>query len=207
MRLLSLALTSTLMLSAGVVVPTSYDMVNGGSGSYTYWDESYSGAGSTNVNHANLTGGLGDLTNGIVAEDNWSVVEAPAGPGPYVGWDINPLITFHFASVVNLTRVRIHLDDSGGGGGVSAPASVTIAGTNYLVLDPAGFSPFWAEFDVTGLSTDSLQVTLNRNDAWTFASEFEFHDASAVPEPSTLGVGALALSTIALLARRRRSQS
>jgi hypothetical protein len=205
MRLLTVILGSGLMLSAGIVTPTSYNMQNGGTGSYSYWDESYTGSGNTSVDYSPLTGGLGDLTNGVIAIASWAVVEAPPGAGPYVGWENrNPTITFNFASVINFTRVRIHLDDSGGGGGVNAPSSATIAGTTYGITDPAGLSPFWAEFDVTGTSGNSLEITLNRNGQWTFASEFEFQDASAVPEPSTMGVGAAALAAIAFLARRKR---
>ncbi len=52
--------------------PVSYDAPNGYTGSYEYWDESYSGIGDTSIDGAALTGGLGDLADGIVANDNWT---------------------------------------------------------------------------------------------------------------------------------------
>ncbi|MFV2066020.1 MAG: hypothetical protein ACC645_03505 [Pirellulales bacterium] len=38
--------------------------------------------------YASLSGGLGDLTDGVIATENWYIVEPPDGPnGPYVGWN------------------------------------------------------------------------------------------------------------------------
>jgi hypothetical protein len=190
---------------AAIVSPTSYDIPNGYTGSFNYWDESYNGSGSTNVDGAALTGGLGDLTDGVLATDNWFVVEAPAGAGPYVGWTINPTLIFHFSAINNFTTVRIHFDDANGNGGVSTPASVDINGTNYVVPDPAGSAPFSQTFDVTGLSSDTLTITLNRNNVWVFTSEFEFASdtSSLIPEPSTFIIAATGLFGITLLRRRR----
>ncbi|WP_156797016.1 hypothetical protein [Nitrosomonas sp. Is79A3] len=65
------------------LMPDSYSMLNGNTGSYNYWDETYTGSGCVTCDNAALTGGRGDLTDGIVATDNWFVTEAPAGNGPY----------------------------------------------------------------------------------------------------------------------------
>ena len=199
----------SLLMQAAVVNPTSYDMPNGNVGSYTYFDDTYNGSGNIGAPGSPLTGGLGDLTDGVVASDNWTVTEAPAGPGPYVGWDnVNPLITFNFSALTDFMFLRIHFDDSNGSGGVSAPASVTINGTNFTIADPVGSSPFWAQFDISGLaSTNQLAVQINRQTSWVFASEFEFEDASlsGVPEPSTMFIMGGGLSALALLRRRFRS--
>ena len=80
---------------AAALQPDSYSMPNGYSGSYNYWDEIYSGSGCRTCDGAFLSGGTGELTDGVIATDNWFVVEAPAGNGPYVGWPIDPTITFH----------------------------------------------------------------------------------------------------------------
>ncbi|MBL8499530.1 MAG: hypothetical protein JNL77_02930, partial [Nitrosomonas sp.] len=72
------------------LTPDSYNMLNGNTGSYNYWDETYSGAGCVTCDNAVLSGGRGDLTDGIIAADNWFVTEAPAGNGPYVGWTLDP---------------------------------------------------------------------------------------------------------------------
>ena len=92
--ILGLFLAFAATAEASFVTPTSYDMPNGYTGSYEYWDESYTGSGNTAADGDPLSGGLGDLTDGVVASDNWYVVEAPLGPGPYVGWTIDPTISF-----------------------------------------------------------------------------------------------------------------
>jgi len=200
---LGVLIAITAAAKADIVMPTSYDTPNGYTGAYTYWDESYSGAGDTTVDGASLTGGLGDLTDGVVASDNWFFLESPPGPGPYVGWNIDPTITFHFASAVDFETVRIYFDDSDGAGGVSAPSSVAINGTSFSVADPAGFAPFFVDFALSGVPTDQLSIQLMRSNVWVFASEFTF-TARAVPEPASivmLGTGAVGLLGYA---RRRK---
>ena len=73
-------------VKAAFVSPVTYDMRNGDTGSYNYWDKNYTGSGSTTTDSALLTGGLGDLTDGIVTTLNWYAAEPPTGgDGPYVG--------------------------------------------------------------------------------------------------------------------------
>ena len=62
------------------IVPTSYEMPNGTTGTYSYWDDSYDGTGNNQLNFAALAGGTGDLTDGVIAVDNWFVEEPPLGP-------------------------------------------------------------------------------------------------------------------------------
>lgn len=165
------------------VVPVSYDMSNGVSGTYQYWDDSYSGSGCITCDGSPLSGGRGDLTDGVIASSNWQIAEAPAGAGPYVGWtNFNPTISFHFGQTVSIGSVTVYMDDSQFGG-VVAPASVVIGSTTYPVIDPAGTAPF--AFTVTGLNFvgSDLNVTINRNGQWTFVSEIQFQ--SPVPEPGT----------------------
>lgn len=187
---------------AAFVSPVSYDMPNGYTGSYNYWDKNYTGAGAKTTDGAFLSGGLGDLTDGVVTSLNWFDAEPPVGgAGPYVGWVIDPVITFHFSAVTTFSTVDIHFDDANGNGGVSAPRGVVINGMSYGVSDPAGSAPFWASFDVSSLAASStLQITLLRRTQWIFADEFRFSTgAAAVPEPGSLamwglcGVGLIAL--------------
>jgi MYXO-CTERM domain-containing protein len=214
MRLNALLASTTLLLLGGLpataqvfVSPTSYNMPNGFSGSFNYWDENYTGSGNKTTDGAALSGGLGDLTDGILAADNWNIVEAPAGNGPYVGWTIDPLITFNFASPISFQTVQIHFDDSNGNGGVSAPASVSINGTNFLVTDPAGSAPFLQSFNVAplNLTTSQLNIQLFRSNTWVFASEVRFITATAsgvAPEPWSVSL--LALGGLAFVRRRSR---
>nr|WP_321467408.1 PEP-CTERM sorting domain-containing protein [uncultured Desulfobulbus sp.] len=210
MEKIVLAICTVLMAStismAAPVSPTSYDMPNGYTGSYEYWDESYNGAGNTTVSGAALSGGLGDLTDGVIATGNWYVVEQPQGPGPYVGWsNIDPEIIFHFAGNTVFDSVTIYFDDANGAGGVSAPTGVTINGTYFSVNDPTGSDPFSVSFTLGNLTTDTLSIVLARGNQWVFASEFTFASAGTcpVPEPTTVLLFGAGLSGLAAVGRRK----
>ena len=120
---------------ATVVNATSYDMVNGNgqasNGSFNYWDLEYTGAGSTNVDGSPLSGGLGNLTDGVIATDNWFNTENGAGTGPYVGWlSTDPVIDFFFAAITSFNSITFNVDDSEGAGGVSQPNDTHDGRTN-----------------------------------------------------------------------------
>lgn len=205
MQKLLLVLLAIVMLSASQsveatpVLPTSYNMPNGfgqaNGGSFNYWDRFYSGGGATTTDGVPLSGGLGDLTDGVIASSNWNVVENAAGTGPYVGWlNINPTITFNFAATQQFQSVRIYFDDANGAGAVSAPLNVIINGSTFPVTDPAGSAPFFVDFNIRSLNTNQLTIQLTRNNLWVFASEFTFDAVTTtkVPEAASLllfGVG------------------
>lgn len=186
------------------LTPDSYNMLNGNTGSYNYWDETYSGAGCATCDNAALSGGRGDLTDGIIATDNWFVTEAPAGNGPYVGWTLDPTITFHWNAPVNVSSVTFHFDDSNGSGGVSAPASVDVNGINFLISDPAGSAPFSFVANGLAFTGNDLAVTIHRSNAWVFLSEVEFN-VSPVPEPETYAMLLAGLSLVGFAIRRRKA--
>ena len=112
---LAVAMTgfSNMYAHAVPISAVSYDMLNGNgvasSGNFNYWDLNYSGAGATTVDNAALSGGLGDLTDGVIASDNWINVENLAGTGPYVGWRHvvapDPKVTFRFAGPIDLDSI------------------------------------------------------------------------------------------------------
>ena len=195
--------------SAAPIAPTSYDTLNGNTGSYNYWDESYTGAGCTTCDGSPLSGGKGDLTDGVIATDNWFVAEAPPGNGPYVGWlDTNPIIKFHFASGTSINSITIYVDDTDGAGGVSLPGGVTFSDgattASFLIAEQAGGNPKSFTFGSLGLFGDFVDVTFIRKDRWVFVSEVAFDGSNGnnVPEPGTLLL--LGSGLIAAASRQRR---
>lgn len=191
---------------AAPVLPTSYDMRNGETGSFQYWDETYSGSGSVTTSGATLTGGLGDLTDGIIASDNWFVTEAPAGNGPYVAWDtFTPTITFNFTAGTIIDAMTIYADDANGNGGVSTPSSVVINGGAPIALtDGASGAPLSFTFSGLGI-TGPLSLTINDGlGQWVFLSEVTFDGRRQVPEPAALAMFGLALAGFGIYRSRRR---
>ena len=183
----SLILAATVFAGTGIahatpVTPVTYEMLNGTTGSYQYWDESYSGSGNPLVSLSPLSGGTGDLTDGYIETRNWNApgVESAAGPGPYVGWEnFSPTIAFQFDQVYDFTGVTFHFDTSNAGG-VSRPLSV----------------------GVTGVGTDFLTVEIQRRSSWFMLSEVTFEaDMPAVPLPAT---GLLLAGALGAMALRRR---
>ena len=207
--LISLATIGT--ANALQITPISYDMENGGGS--RYWDKKYNGTGNTSLDYALISGGVGDLTDGIIPTQNWNDVEVPDGTGPYVGWENrNPVITFNFAGTVNINAVTVYVDDANGFGAVSVPQSILLSmgGSNYnsgSLTDPPTAAPTSYTFSGLNFSGSSLQLTLNRRTAWVFASEVTFDGellgVQPVPEPtSTLGF--LALGTLGAASTLKR---
>ena len=183
-------------VQAAQVFSTSYDMPNGdgqaSGGSYNYWDKEYSGAGSTITDGAALSGGLGNLTDGVIATDYWYNVENGAGTGPSVGWygpvpsTLNPVVTFNFSGSPAIDRVVLHIDDSHAGG-VYAPSAIWINGVNTAYTAPSIASLLTV--DLNGLNLTGNQHTIQffqafGGNSWTFVSEIQFF-GNSVPEPAS----------------------
>ncbi len=162
------------------IMPVTYDLINGETGSYDYFDDAYDGDGDNSVPLAPLTNGLGDLTDGVVATEHWNVTSEP-----YVGWvSVDPTITIRFDATVNISVVVLHMDDDGGGGGVHVPDDVTIVmGDQTLVFpctDPPANEPCTFTFEDLGLSGDTLELTLAdySTSGYMMLSEVEFYGSS-----------------------------
>lgn len=206
MLLLSGALALASSTHAAFADPLSYDMLNGDTGSFPHWDRNYTGSGNTTQNRAPLTGGLGDLTDGVIPTQNWNQVENSSGNGPYVGWQgasssFHPSVTFHFQPGAVIHRVIVHADDADGSGGVSLPNAVVIAGISYDVdQNMPGREPKALGFDLQSpVAASVLEVQFMRSNQWVMISEVQFE--GMVPEPASLA--ALAVGALALVRRRR----
>ena len=164
-------------VTVNMVRPTAYDMLNGQTGLYTYYDDTYDGDGNPQQALSPLSGGLGDLTDGVIATQNWGTDHAL-----YVGWKtVDPTITFHFNGTVQIDRVILYVDDSNGSGTVYVPQDVRIVmggvTRDFDVTDPPGSEPCALEFGELGMEGDTMQVTIydhNASSNYMMLSEVEF---------------------------------
>ena len=215
MRMLGVLAVAALATPAAAaqIFSTGYDTPNGDgqahSGSFNYWDLNYTGARTTNVDGAALTGGLGDLTDGIVASDFWFNVENAAGTGPYVGWRgdfgvSNPLITFHFDGNPLIDLISIHLDNSLTGG-VGTPTQILVDGVSQTFVGPAAGTIGTVTLDNLNLGggVHTIQFIQDPVFIWTFVSEISFF-GEAIPEPSTWALMIAGFGLAGGMLRRRR---
>jgi len=211
----ALAVAALMALPAAaqtVVAPIAYDMPNGygqaNMGSFNYWDKAYTGSGNTSLDFDPLSGGLGDLTDGVVATGRWDAVENLEGTGPYVGWAaIDPVITFRFAQAHTFSQVTVWHDDANGYGNVATPQAFTVTvgavSQRFEITDPAGDTPLASTLVLgPGFTGDTLALQVHRFDTATMLSEVQI---SAVPEPASAAL--LAAGAGLLLALRRRGRA
>jgi len=102
--------------TGGAVSVVAYDMVNGASNtalSLSFHDELYDGTGGPLVDSDSLTGGLGQLTDGVTGV---SAIDEDLGDGAgyeWVGWDaIQPEITFDLGEITRVATISIHVNNA-----------------------------------------------------------------------------------------------
>jgi hypothetical protein len=213
-------LATTLALAAAAsqaqaLAPTHYDMPNGygmaSGGSFNYWDASYNGTGAATTDYAPLSGGRGDLTDGVIATEGWWLVENVEGTGPYVGWNREEawVIDFHFGERSRFDSVTLWHDDADGFGDILPPAAVTVVvdgrSQRFELVDQPGSAPYASTLLLgEGWVGQSVQLRIERLSNGLMLSEVGFEGVAApVPEPSAWALMALGLGAIGL--RRRQA--
>jgi hypothetical protein len=232
---ISLILCLLLMITqanSAPLQPLSYDMINGGGQAqgalYNYWDKNYSGWGSVSgfgpktTTYENLSGGLGDLTDGIITSYHWYQIENISGTGPYVGWQLiengpivrNLTITFHFQQTVTIDEIGFHADNENFYNNGKTPKRVEITTNSkaygFDIPDDLDFNPKFFNFSGLDLQSDSVDITFyargggGRAGEWVFIDEVTFNGVSA-PLPSTLWLLGPGLLGLVRLGRLRKS--
>lgn len=212
-------LTAQIGIAQGNVVPVSYDMLNGGIGTYNYLDNTYNGSGDPAAAYTWLSGGLGQLTDGVLGASN---VTANLGNGKayeWVGWfRTDPVITFDFGNVIELWTIGIHSCSAGFGSGIVLFNNVKLSFSNDGVNfgGDINYAPTVAEreevaasFKTVALNKEAryLRAEFTNEQNWTFLSEVQFTGiapATETPEPGSLAAMISGLGALVAIKRRKR---
>jgi F5/8 type C domain len=109
-RPLLLLVSAAAIAAAQNVPPVSYSMPNGelGPGGILYRDDLYPGAAASQ-NGAQLSGSLGQLTDGVTGCQDDPRADCGSGPGyEWVGWRSDPSIVLQFGERCVFRTIRIH---------------------------------------------------------------------------------------------------
>lgn len=175
------------------LLPASYDMPNGEKKEGTYRDDTYTGQGDVSVDGAQLTGGLGHLTDGITAQPRllWDMP-------PWVAWSIDPTITFHFDRPVSIDTIVIHTVKMTEFE-IKLPRRVEISMDSgeprLLDIDEGNEGLHRLTFSGLNLVGRTLRLKIARREKWLFVNEVSFFglpEAAAKTEsPRTTATGGL----------------
>ena len=204
--------------SAATLPVSSYDMINGAASTpgLSLRDDTYTGGtGNPGVDYSTLAGGKGDLTDGLVAANNWNIT-----PAEFVGWSQyyvpNPEITFHFAQVMDISDVSIHMNWGYSASSVDFSVDRTTWINRVINLpDPPTGANFQAGFAGLGLTGDTLVMRLNDRSPfywnstlvsadWILISEVSIEGSLApIPEPTVTSLLLAGIGIVCFAARRR----
>lgn len=200
--LVATGLTGAAQAAPAPISPVSYDTTT----NVDAWrDDSYSGTVSGFV----LSGGLGELTDGVIPTAGF----APAGGvDPYVAWlDVQPSILFDFGANVRLTSVTLYYDDNNGGNSVNVPHQFSLTPTGGATLTqtvinnlPSGEPNSTTLSFGAGLVGQTFTLDIVGSHRFVFISEVAFVGA-AVPLPAGLPMLVMGLGAFGLMKRRRKT--
>lgn len=187
-RAVALLVTSATLSWGQFVSPVSYSATPGGSGAYTYLDETGT-----------------QLTDSVLGVNDWSADLGNGNAYEWVGWTSPaPSITFTFSGSPTIQTVFIGFNRAEGGAAIYLPATVTINNANFslagieLPESTRGFLTFSGSW-----SGNTLQIDMTPAGPYTFVDEIRFSTV-AVPESSTTALLFALASLICLLRRANR---
>ena len=186
---LSICVGSTAAL-ADVITVTSYDMNNGDGmnalGTYNYHDGAYHGtspAANSTTDGAQLTGGTGILTNGVIP-----TVDYTLAPNQYVGWKYqDPVLNFYLQPGSQVSQISLFfanpIQQAGSliGGLVGVPGQVLLSiggATETLTPTFSAYSPVVEEVTfnfatpISYTASTDFQLTLDRGPLLDDAKEY-----------------------------------
>jgi PEP-CTERM motif len=191
---------------AAIVPPVTYETPTPDNGVFGYQDDTYNGTNSGGM----LTGGTGDLTDGVIAPGHWFTT-----PTPWVGWaNSDPTLVFRFASGTILDTVDFYFDNAMGAGAVQLPRSVTLSfDGGPLMITPTITTDAIIgrySYNLGGIMTSSLTATLVRSDQWVMLTEATFNGTNptvggAVPEPASWAMMLGGFGLVGSAMRRRKA--
>jgi len=181
------------------VYPVSYDMLNGQTGSYNYWDETYNGTGNPLQNLSALSGGLGQLTDGVIGSNSFGTNYGTGVAKEWVGWSsADPEITFYFGeTAVDFENIAIYCSNTRSGGvGLFGTVTLSFSDDGVTFGDEIVYTTTTDERNDS--ATNFIRVPMPRtakyvrasftdgpNYSWVFLSEFLFEQAGT-PAPYTV---------------------
>lgn len=204
--------------NAATLPVSSYDMINGAASTpgLSLRDDTYTGGtGNPGENYSTLAGGKGDLTDGLIAASNWNIT-----PAEFVGWSQlyvpSPEITFHFAQVVDISDVSIHMNWGYSASSVDFSVDRTTWINRVINLpNPPTGANFQAGFADLGLTGDTLVMRLNDRSPfywnttllsadWILISEVSIEGSLApIPEPTVTSLLLAGIGVVCFAAYRR----
>jgi hypothetical protein len=215
----ALALGCAEAARADILSVLDYSTPNGQSGFTTYHDDTYNGSGNPNVDGSALSGGTGQLTDGVLGTDNIF----DNGTFDWIGWQsIQPTITFHLAqpSVLDTLSFRSANESSMfndvavfGGANVSFSNDGTTFFGNFTYNTPdsdrTGDQSRWVDIPLGQATASFVRVQLLDGvkvgeglKPWIFISEAQVL-GTAVPEPGAWGLLGSGLVAVAAWRRSR----
>jgi hypothetical protein len=177
------------------IFPVSYDVQNGNTGAFTYQDDSYAGQGDRTVDGAYLTGGLGQLSDGIVSSLwSWS---SQADAAPWIGWQYtDPDVRFVFDEEKFVDTINLHtLANRQAGIDVWDSVAVSLDG-GAPTLFPLNASAFTdnslhsVALPINARAT-TVRLSLVSDWEWGFLSEVEFVGRPSGPRVAGFAVDGL----------------